>query len=269
MNLDDNISKRIRAYLDNEMSSIERLNFEKELSNNQELMDTVSILKKMDTVYSDTDWDLYSGNLSDLKETSNLFKGEDITAFSNQVKTAESNYYQPDRKKFKSFIKYASSIAAAVLILFSGYYFLNKAPTSLDLYNDYYNLKDLPSFTTKSNTENSLSKAENLFKTKHYKEALEMFIAIESKNKNTYNPNLNLYIAICYLELNHYDLALKKLDVLLQSNTLDFHKAYWFKSLTYLKEGNKSQAREVLQLLVKDEKHFNYKNAKELLKKLN
>jgi len=269
MNLDsDDIQKKIKAYLDDEMTSIDRDNFEDAIKKNKHLADTISILKTMDKVYSDNEWALYDGEISELKATSKLFIGDDISNFSKNVKNVESRHHANNKKGIRYFIKYASSIAAAICLLFLGYYFLGKEPSSLELYNDYYNKRDLPSFTTKSETADILSKAENLFKTQRYEEALEMFISVENMTHSTVNPNLILYIAACHLELNQYDSTYERLDSLLKSNTLDAHKAYWFKTLTYLKEGDKTKAMETLELLTKDEKHFNYDKAKTLLKVL-
>lgn len=268
MNLDSETQKKIKAYLDDEMTDIERDNFEDAIKNNEHLADTISILKTMDNVYNDNDWALYDGEVSKLKAASKLFTGDDISSFSKNVKDAESRYYINDKKGIRYLIKYVSSFAAAVCLLFLGYYFLGKEPSSLELYNDYYNQRDLPSFTTKSETANILSKAENLFKTRHYNEALEMFISVENKQYSAVTPNLTLYIAACHLELSQYNSVHERLDALLKSNTLDSHKAYWFKALTYLKEENKIKAIETLNLLVKNEKHFNYDKAKALLKAL-
>lgn len=269
MNFDDKTYNKIKAYLDDEMTNKERVNFELEIDNNEDLKNTISVLKTMPSIYNEEDWALYDGDLNTLKETANLFKGEDIEHFSKQVRTVESNYNTKNTRKRRGFIKYISSIAAAALILFSGYYFLNDNTSNLDLYNDYYNLGDLPSFTTQSNTINILAEAENLFKTKQYAKALEQFKIAESALDSTLNPNLELYIALCYLKLEQYDLAHKRLDVLLKSNTLDAHKSYWFKALTYLKQDNKARAIETLKVLLKKKTNFNYNKAKALLNELN
>lgn len=269
MNLEDsNTHKTIKAYLDNEMDATERKNFEKELLINTELAETVSVLQKMNTVYNDNDWDFYNNEISELEEVNKLFTNKEITHFSKQVKQAETNYKKNTPKKLNYFIKRTASIAAASLILFSGYYFFIKKTSNTTLYNDYYNIKDLPSFTTKSETANTLSQAENLFKSQEYSKALKLFKDIEKKQYSTINPNLTLYIAICYLELEEYQLAHNKLNDLLKSNTIDHHKAYWFKALVYLKQDNKEQAIKSLENLIKNEKHFNYEKAQELLKSL-
>ena len=269
MNFDDKTYDKIKAYLDNKMTNEERINFELEIENNEDLNNTISVLKTMPSIYNDDDWALYDGDLSALKETANLFKGKDIEHFSKQVRTAESNYNTNSTRKRRGLIKYISSIAAAVLILFSGYYFLTNKTSNLELYNDYYTVGDLPSFTTQSSTTNTLAKAENLFKTEQYAKALEQFKIAESALDSTLNPNLELYIALSHLELEQYDLAHKRLDILLKSKTIDAHKGYWFKTLTYLKQDNKAKAIETLELLLEKDTNFNYNKAKELLNELN
>lgn len=262
MNLDD----KIIAYLEDTMTDEERARFELDIKADPDLKQSIFIIKTMNTVYSDTDWALYNGDNNTLKNTSELFKGDAIESFSKHAKIAASNYKSATQKR--RFIKYISSVAAAVIILFSGYYFLNNDATSITLYNNYYSTEDLPSFTTQSNTANVLAKAENLFKTKQYKKALEQFKLAERSLDNTLNPNLLLYIAVCYLELEQYQLAQERLNLLLKSNSLDAHKAYWFKALTYLKQDNRVKAIETLELLIEDKNNFNYLKAKKLLNEL-
>jgi len=266
MSIDNNIYDKIKAYLGNEMTNEDRTNFELEIKYNPDLKDTISIFKTMAPIYSETDWALYDGELKHLKETSNLFKGEAIEAFSKQIKNASNNYNA--KKKKSTFIKYISSLAAAIVILFSGYHFLNTETTSLELYNNYYTIKDLPSFTTKNDTLNTLVEAETFYIAKQYKKALNKFKLSESYMDSKLNPNLTLYIAICYIELNEYNLALERLNVLLKSDSLDAHKAYWFMALSYLKQNNKTKVIETLELLIKDENNFNFLKAKKLLNEL-
>ena len=57
-------------------------------------------------------------------------------------------------------------------------------------------------------------------------------------------------------------------DKVLQSQTLDSHKAYWFKALSYLKQGDTAQAIATLETLVENKGNFNYDKAQKLLKVL-
>ncbi|MBQ0740130.1 hypothetical protein J9332_38200, partial [Aquimarina celericrescens] len=62
--------------------------------------------------------------------------------------------------------------------------------------------------------------------------------------------------------------AIKSFEKLLGSDTLDASKAYWYLSLTYLKINKVEEAKTQLQILSKNPQNYKYKEAKELLNRL-
>lgn len=268
MELDNNTYERIYNYFNDEMTEEESLNFESEFVNNSDLKDTVSILKKMEVIYSKDDWLLINNDSKKLKEAIAKFRTNDVKAFSEKIRQSEAIFIKESNqsKSIKRIIIYVSSIAAIGLIFFSGYLF-KEQKSSQDLYSSYYTTNDLPSFSLKNDEINQLAIAENLFKEKKYKQALDLFSTIE-ENSKTFNPNLKLYLALTNAELKNYDRALEYLTELERSNTIDQHKSHWFRALLYLKQENKEKAILVLRVITKNKNYFNHQKAISLLKEL-
>ncbi|WP_397364325.1 tetratricopeptide repeat protein [Olleya sp. R77988] len=268
MELDNNAYKQIYNYLNNEMTNEELLTFENKLLNDIELKDTVTILKKMEVIYSPDDWLLFNKDSNKLKEAVTLFRNNDINIFSEKVRKSEIEFKKKHNqsKSLKRILIYASSIAAIGLIFFSGYLFKEQKSTQ-DLYSSYYTTNDLPSFSLKNDEINQLANAENLFKAKKYDQAISLFESIEENSQNQ-NPSLKLYLALTNSELKRYDQALEYLEELEHSNTLDQHKSYWFRALIYLKQGNRDKAILALKLIAQNKNYFNYQKAINLLEEL-
>jgi len=267
MEISDNTYQKIYKYLHNEMNSQELQDFEVTLVNDDYLRDTVNILKKMDGVYNTENWSLLDKNVAGFEETLAMFRSKDVEDFSQKIKSASKALDKVETKSnLRRIIIYASSIAAVGLILFFGF-FSEKQFSNQELYNHYYNAEQLPSFVSKSNGTEDIIKAELLFKEQKYQEALLLFDSINTKAPNK-NPSVLIYLAQANAELERYDVAINYLSNLEKSNAIDYHKAYWFKSLLYLKQGKKDKAISVLKNISNNKTYFNHDKAVELLEKL-
>ena len=100
-----------------------------------------------------------------------------------------------------------------------------------------------------------------------YKKAEQLFSEHINKQSN-FNPNVVLYLGVSNLELNNYDKALLNFEKLIQSNSIDKSKGYWYKTLTYLKMDDRNLAIKELKIIVENPSNYNYNKAKELLEKL-
>lgn len=267
MRLDEDTYDRIMSYLNGEMTITEKTDFERDLQNDIELNETVSIMKNMDTIYNDKDWHLLKNEPERIKEAGLLFNTEDVKAFSEQVRISEEKYKRKSLNKKSRVLRYISTIAAVGLIAFFLNYYLNTNVSSESLFDTYYSTQDLPSFVVQNNDINATIEAETLFREEKYLEALQLF-STANETSNTLNPNITLYLAMCNLELKRYDTALSYLKALENSKTIDFHKAYWFESLIYLKQEQKDKAVQTLKILSENRDYFNHEKAVELLGQL-
>lgn len=267
MKINDNTYLEVYSYLNNDLSGDELLLFEKKLSNDNELQETVSVLKKMEIIYSPEDWLIFDGDKSKLKEAVSKFRNEDVRAFSKKIRDSEAQYKQKPKYSIKRIVLYASSIAAIGIFMLSGYFFNNKE-SSQDLYEHYYKVDDLPSFISKNDRLNTLTEAEVLFKEKKYSKALTLFKSIKNDEISIVQPKLLIYLALTEAEHNNYNVAINYLTELEKSDAIDNHKAYWFKTMLYLKQDDKEKAIFFLKLTTQNEYYFNYEKAISLLKTL-
>ncbi|WP_299337926.1 tol-pal system YbgF family protein [uncultured Psychroserpens sp.] len=267
MSFNKDTEHRIINYLDGNMTSEEMEDFENERLKNKDLDDMVTVMERMSEIYGDETWTSIEHDADQLKTAAHVFSEDDVKDFSNTIKTAQSRYNSKGAKNTSKVIKYITSVAAIGLIAFFVNYFFIPNYTSEGLFESYYSTQDLPSFVLQNTTENKETIAEQLFRDDKYTEALEVFTHID-KSSNELNPNVTLYTALCYLELENYTSALDQLEDLEQSNTIDFHKAYWFKALVYLKQDQKQDAIENLKIISENETYFNYLKAIDLLDKL-
>ena len=264
MSTEGDLSDRVMNYLDGNMSNNELLDFEKECKTNPELKEMVGTMKAMDVVLNDDSWYIIDKNSEEVKAVSPLFREESLESFSKKVKASEKRYR--NNNGLKSLLKYVSGIAAILLITFGVKYYIGFNTPSDELFDTYYNTRDLPSFTLKNDNTSTIIKAEALFKEGNYTDALELFDLITGDESK--NPGIYIYKALCYLNLKQYDDALKYLDLLEKSNTIDYHKAYWFKTLLYLKQDKKESAIKSLNKLLENKNNFNYQKALKLYDQL-
>ncbi|OUR98136.1 hypothetical protein A9Q86_13835 [Flavobacteriales bacterium 33_180_T64] len=267
MGLNKDTYDRIMSYLNGDMTSTQKDDFERDCKNDIELNETVNIMKNMTIIYGSEDWYALKNGSDKIKETSLLFNNDDVKQFSNKVRASQERYKSKTLNKTSKVLRYVASIAAIGLLAFFLNYYFNINNTTEDLFSTYYTTQDLPSFTVQNSDINTTAKAELLFKEEKFHEALELFNSI-NENSSMTNPNIILYSAMCNLELEKYDIALNYLEELEHSNTIDFHKSYWFKSLLYLKQNQNDKAILTLKILSKNKNYFNHDKAIELLKEL-
>ncbi len=105
------------------------------------------------------------------------------------------------------------------------------------------------------------------FSEKKYQETIILCNKV-LQNSETIQPNLLLYLGVSQLELSQYQDALSTFSILEKSNAIDFHKAFWYKSLVYLKQENKEKAIVELQKIKENPNYFNHSEAKKILRKI-
>lgn len=269
MSFDDQTYSRIASYLNNEMSDAEKANFEVQLKNDAELASFVDTFSTLEGVYDEDKWTVKSNaTIEEVKALANAFRADDVMDVSKKIRGIQQHANEEKATtNRKSYFYYISSAVAIAAICTLFYFSFMQSISADDAFEQYHDWASLPSFQTKSDTNNHLAKASVLFQEEKYQEALTIFTTY-AKESDTYNPQIQLYIGISYLELENYHEALQTFDQLLQSNTVDHHKAYWYTALTYLKQNDAESAKKVLKVLVENPTNYNYEKAKELLKKL-
>ncbi|WP_046743218.1 tetratricopeptide repeat protein [Kordia zhangzhouensis] len=268
MSFDDSTYHEMSRFLNNEMSPTEKEAFEKMLKENPELADFVNTFQSIDHVYNEKQWTVKSSaSIEEIKALAREFKAEDVVNLSGKIRSIQKRETETKIPKKRTYFQYIASAVAVAAVCTLLYFSFLPSLTAEQAFERYHDWSSLPSFQTKSDSENKLAKAETLFRQKKYKEALEIFKDYE-QNNTTYDPKIQLYIGVSYLELDNSHEAIQTFDTLLQSDAIDHHKAYWYLALTYLKQNDTKNAKKTLTMLIENTSNFNYSKAKELLKKL-
>ncbi len=266
----NNLEKEIETYLNGEMTVDEQKIFEKKIESDPAAQKEFKIYKEMYTLYNDADWEISNNAAQNDKITAYeaFLKSEKGQSISKNIQKAEDAYFNSSSTKIKKIVLYAGSIAALLVLGLFVFVQLNKDIDTKSLYAEHKNWNDLPSLSLR-NGVTSLSEGEMLFRKKQYDTALTVFKSYVSKNATQSNPQVLLYIGVTQLELDQNEAAIKSFKKLMDSKTLDASKAYWYLSLAYLKINKVEEAKKQLQILSRNSQNYKYKEAKELLKKLN
>ncbi|GGG30363.1 hypothetical protein GCM10011344_34130 [Dokdonia pacifica] len=265
MNDDELKNEAIERYLLTKMTVNEREEFEEEMIQNPELKEQVALYKALYNIDQDNDdWITIEDNPQLLKKEIALFRSQETKEFSKSLK----QYRQANTKEKESMFKMQrwSAIAAIVII---GVFILYPRSSDLpDLYEQYHNWEELPSYVSKGeNTDQILEEIEATFRSKKYQNIITLSQTLDPTIYET-NPQVLLFIGVSYLETNQYKNALTTFDRLTKSDGLDFHKGYWYKVLTFLKQEDKENAVKTLKTIMENPTYYKYSSAKELLKEL-
>ncbi|CAL2091200.1 conserved hypothetical protein [Tenacibaculum sp. 190524A05c] len=264
MNLEDDIL--IENFLRNELSDQERTSFLERIKSDPDFKEQYLLEKQLHESLNEEDWSFV--NTIDSKEADEyeaLFKSEEIQNLKEVIKNASTNS-KGDRSKV---IRLLTGIAAAVVI---GIFALRPilSPSVLDtntLYASYADFNNLPSFAERSSEDinENLVTAEKLFKEKNYEKAAFTFNTILDSDKSL--SGAYIYAALAESELGNFDKAIEVLNELESSDLIDSEKAYWYKSLVYIKANQVEQAKKELKSII-EKSLFNKGKAQELLKEL-
>ncbi|MEW7280541.1 hypothetical protein ABW636_18290 [Aquimarina sp. 2201CG1-2-11] len=261
---------QIDAYLRGALTNEEKAVFEKLLQENTGLRKELSLHKELYAQFDDTDWvgHQFEGKNIDFKNAEAYFRSEEANAFKEVIEKAEENYKNKSQTRFLSTKKIIVLLAAASVALLFVFTTLLSKDTTEELYSQYNDWQDLPSLTSRGNTNtNSLSKGQVLFEEGNYQQANTIFESIVTTEKEL-PINVLIYAGATALELKNYTEAIGYFDKIIASNAIDHSKGYWYKAMVYLKQGKKEKVIETLEIITQLQNNYKYKEAIELLNKL-
>ena len=267
MSLSENLLKQADKYLEKLMSESENAAFEIELSNNTELQEYLAINKELGIQLDNKDWQFVDASKSpQVKDLEDYFKSEEAQSLKTVLSKVGDKYKDTSKPKSNNNIKrYTFFAIAASVVLLIGLFFLNN---NQNIYNDYNSWQELPSLIERGHSESAtLQDAEQAFIAKDYVSA-NSFYSKYLKETEVINVNVYLYLGITQLELNQKDKALSTFEAILTSDSIDFSKGYWYKTLVYLKAKDKNNAIKQLKLIVKDSTNYKFSEAEKILKQL-
>ncbi|UOX33100.1 hypothetical protein LXD69_13765 [Flavobacterium sediminilitoris] len=261
------ILEEIEQYLKGTLTEAKHKAFEEKMFADELLREEVIIQKQLYAMHhtptkNSVPLEVDEETLHQLKET---LKSKEIQALSNKIRQAGKTYIaeKPTIKKSRKKHLYYYIAASIAILLTTTLFLINSKPSLQEYYNDNVNWENLPSFTTKGDTENNFSKGEIHFKKKDYYKAIESFKTIP-KNDKLYPYSL-LYIGASYDQLNENENALNAFENVAKLTDFEEHsKGYWYSLLLYLKTNNKEKAKEMKTIILKDKNNYNYKKALQL-----
>lgn len=267
MSLSENLQLQADKYLVSTLSESELKAFKLELTNNKALQDYISINQEMNAQYNDLDWQFLGSNFNNkVEELEQFFKKEETKELKLTLQKISDNYNNNSKKigvKKKNIYPFLAVAASIMLLL--GVFFYN---SNKNLYSNYNTWNELPSLIERSASQNQmLQNAEQAFINKDYLTANTLYSQY-IKQENTTNYNVYLYLGITQIELNKNEEALLSFNKVIESNSLDFSKGYWYKALTYLKIKDNANAIVQLEIIIKNPENYKFAEAKKLLEKL-
>lgn len=208
-------------YLANEMSEVEKINFEKQLSEDQELATAFEIFKELH-LHLESKF----GNETKLK------------AFKKNLKSISKEHFKTKKTKVIAFKPWQYAIAASVAILVGLFVFQNINPDF-----DDYNNPETATFIERGNVNENLKLAQDAFNAKNYKKAIPYFEVVLKGNKS---PEIQYFYAISLLEDNQFPKAETNLLDLKWGTSIYKDRATWYLALLKLKQKDYRSCKQIL-----------------------
>jgi tetratricopeptide (TPR) repeat protein len=228
-------------YLENELSAEEKTNFEKQLSEDQELASAFEIFKDLNLHLENK-----FGNEKDLK------------AFKKNLKSISKEHFKSKKSKVVAFKPWQYAVAASVAVLVGLFVFQNINPSFED-----YNNPEMATFVERGDVNENLKLAQDAFNAKNYKTAIPYFEAILKVNKS---PEIQYFYAVSLLEDNQFQKAETNLSELKSGTSIYKNKAAWYLALSKLKQEDYKSCKGILLTIPDD--FEDYDQVQELLNEL-
>ena len=230
-------------YINNEMQSDEKINFEEKL--------------RTDASFK-SNFDLYKETTSFIE---NKFDSKTID-FKANLESISQSHFSENKKEKSKVIKFKPlyyAVAASVAILFGTWFFMqNNVPQ----YGDY-NQHENANLLERGSIIKNLKAAQDAFNAKKYKIAIENFeIVLKDYDK----PEVRYFFGISLLEENRFTEA-EATFLKLQSGTSIYKdKATWNLALSKLKQKQFEECKKYIKQIPEDAE--DYSKAQKLLNKL-
>lgn len=255
----------IYNFLKGKLSEKENADFIQRVKTDSDFKEKFSFEKELYQSLNENEWSFLEAKTKEVKEYKAIFENDTIKTIKEQLKTENVLYQNSENKKHNKKIFYY--VAAAVLaLLIAVYQIVLPKDNPQNLIENYIENTDLPSISVRGGHQNELTKAQNLFENKKYKEALLIFEKELQNPKNTI-ATIYLYVGVSQLKLNRLDEAEITFNTLINSKLLDSSKGYWYKALLYVKKNEIKESKDLLNKIIIS-KWYNYKQAKKLLEEL-
>lgn len=240
-------SHYIERFIAREMSETEKQWFEKEIDGNEALRNEVNLRKRTDEI----------------------LKNQDVISLRNKLTAIEKNRSKVSVDKFKIpvYIRYAAVIAALALIG-SLTFFPGKSLSSEEIMNRYYKAYEPPTSQRSANsgTDADFTLALQCYNTHDYNKAAILFSKVLESRPN--DMQTVLLKGVSNFEEKKYPEAKQSFGkVIDDKNNLYIDQAEWYLALCYINTNERDKAVRLLTIISKEDGI--YKNdAKKIIRKL-
>lgn len=236
------------SYLNNEMSSDEKIIFEEKLQNDSQFKANFNLYKET-TSFIENKFDFKTIDFKEnLKSISESHFSEILPSSKRQVKS-----------KVIQFKPWYYAVAASVAILFGTWFFMQN---SIPQYEDY-NQHENANLVERGSVIKNLKAAQDAFNAKNYKVAIQNFeIVLKEYDK----PEVRYFYAISLLENNQYTDAESTFTKLQSGTSIYKDKATWNLALSKLKQKQFEECKNYIKQLPEDAE--DYAKAQKLLSNL-
>lgn len=265
MSLEDDIL--IEKFIKNTLSPEQNELFLNRLKSDEEFEEKYRFEKQLYESLDEDDWSFADNSSNEVKKWVDDFSSEESRSIKKTINEVANQYRNKSKVRR---LWYFSGVVAAIfiLVLLNVLNLGNKKNFSNeDLFLEYINLEELPTFINRGEDEGNLIDGEKFFKNKEYKKSLKVyaeFLKLKPKESST----AYLYKAIAHIELAQYKKAEQTLNTLIKSDFLDSEKGYWYKALLYVKMNELEKSKSLLKLII-ERSYYKNKEAKKLLEELN
>ncbi|QKX04371.1 hypothetical protein HN014_05425 [Aquimarina sp. TRL1] len=272
MEYDETVYRKIDAYIRGELSEDDKNAFEEEMAADIRLKKEVMMQLSVKDVATDNGWNLIEKKeyKEEIDAVVSYRRSEVYERDIQAVKQGGKRYFEKEenqgRQKKKKYL-YALLGAVGVIIFFFVTLFTGEPQTS-ELYAMYNEWDNLPSFVTQGTQKNILIIGEQAFTEKEYERVIAIFTDVVETNKTDQLPYVLAYLGASYLELEAYEKAITVFDQLLETETVESSKAYWYKAMVYLRKGDVENVKKQLHLILNDPENYNFDKATQLLEEL-
>ena len=256
----------IGNYLKDLLSENEKTSFLERLDSDAQFKEAFEFEQQAFYTLNNDEWSYVGNTSSEVQDYRRLLDESDMQELKHTLNKVNTSQRQTSKETNRTPFYY---LAAASIVVFMAFqFFFNQDVSNQELYDNYINHENLPSFATRSSgndVEVKLVTAQRLFENLEYKASLAIFEQILGSELN--NASLYLYTGIAQTELTMYEEAELTFDNLINNNVIDGSIGHWYKALLYLKQNKVEVSKSTLKHIIENSLYNNSK-AKELLSKL-
>ena len=236
-------------YLLEELSTEERLSFEKRLESDTAFKNSFNTYKELSN---------FLENKFENEAETNAFQSNLESISSKHFNKAETLSEAPKKSKI---FRFAQLAMAASVAIFLGVFAFNQL--SNPTYSDYNSHEQMTVVRSEGNVK-EIIQATKAFNNKEYEKANSLLGKVIENDPN--NSELLLYYAITNLELDNFKLTDQFLNTLAEGDSGYKNRAIWYSALSKLKQKDNEASIAFLKQIPEDAEDF--RQAQKLLDKL-